>query len=300
MEFVVLNEQGFAFSRIIQGFWRMNDWNRSIREHAEYMQQLMDLGITTWDNADIYGDYSCEEMMGRAWKESGIPRDRVQLVTKCGIKLVSQRRPEHSIKSYDTSTAHIVRSVENSLKMLRTDYIDVLLIHRPDPLMDANEVAETFEKLRNSGKVRYFGVSNFTVSQMQLLQSRCSFSLITNQIEFSLYCLEPLYSGILDYMQEKRIYPMIWSPFAGGSVFRDPSERGNRIRETLTNLAEKYQCSPEQIIIAWLILHPARLMPILGTGKIERVRQAVEALHLGLSREDWFVILKAATGQDVP
>ncbi|GAB4177536.1 MAG: aldo/keto reductase [Calditrichia bacterium] len=297
---VKLTQEGPVFSRIIHGFWRLLDWNLSIPEARYFINELVDSGITTFDHADIYGDYRCEEVFGEMFSNAGIPREKVQLVTKCGIKLISANRPNHRIKYYDTSFQHIVESVNRSLQNLRTDYLDVLLIHRPDPLMDADEVAKAFDHLKQSGKVRFFGVSNFSQNQMELLQSRLSFPLVTNQIEYSLLNLDAQKSGLLDYLQKKKIYPMIWSPFAGGRLFHSDDVRIKNLQDVLSNLAIEKDASNDQIILAWILKHPAGLMPILGTGKLERIKSAIKALEIEISREEWFLLLRAVTGQDVP
>lgn len=300
MENIRLTENGPIFSRIVQGFWRLLDWQKSENEIIRFLNELIELGITTWDNADIYGDYQCEEVLGKAFKKSGIRRCDIQLVTKCGIKLISKNRPEYTIKSYDTSKNHIIQSVNQSLKNLRTDYIDVLLIHRPDPLMNADEVAEAFLLLKKEGKVKSFGVSNFTVRQFLLLQSRVPFKLVTNQIEFSPFNISAQESGLLEFLQEHRISPMIWSPFGGGRIFTESSEKANNIRKVLVELGSKYNMEPDQVLIAWYLKHPAKLLPILGTGKIKRIMRAVEAMQIDLTREDWFKIWTAAIEKEVP
>lgn len=300
METIKLTQDGPVFSRIIQGFWRLMDWNLSIHESRYFLNEIIEYGITTFDHADIYGDYRCENVFGEMFINAGIPRSKVQLVTKCGIKLVSSQRPDHKIKSYDTGYEHIIRSVDNSLKNLKTDYIDVLLIHRPDPLMNADEVASAFDYLKQSGKVLYFGVSNFTPGQMELLQSRLSFPLVTNQIEYSLLNLEAQDSGLLDYLQRINIYPMIWSPFAGGRIFNQEDHALQKVHEVLSTLAMEKGCGIDQLILAWILRHPARPLPILGTGKLERIKSAVKSLGIHLTREEWFMVLKSATGHDVP
>jgi predicted oxidoreductase len=213
---------GPEFSRIVLGWWRLASWDMTPQQRLAFLQQGLELGVTTMDHADIYGDYSCEALFGEALALQPSLRERIELVSKCGIKLVSRHRPKHASHIYDTTRAHIIASAENSLRNLHTDYLDLLLIHRPDPLMDADEVAEAFTQLQASGKVRHFGVSNFTQSQFELLNSR--FALVTNQVELSLMQMEALQDGSLDMCQRLRIAPMIWSALGGGCC----SARTNR------------------------------------------------------------------------
>jgi predicted oxidoreductase len=265
------------------------------------VETALQAGITTIDHADIYGDYTVEEIFGRAIGRQSSLRQRLELVTKCGIRLVSQNRPEHRLKTYDTSKDHIIHSVDTSLRNLHTDYLDVLLLHRPDPLMNADEVAGAFSQLKEAGKVKHFGISNFTSHQFALLQSRLSFPLVTNQIEFSVLHLPPLYDGTLDQCQQLRVPPMAWSPLAGGKLFTNTDESSTRVGLALQEVgAELGGASVEQVAVAWIMKHPAGVMPVLGTGQPERLQEAAKAAELQLSRDQWFHILKASAGQDVP
>ncbi len=296
-----LCQDGPRCSRLAHGLWRLADWNKSETEVCELIAGCLDLGITTFDHADIYGDYTCESMFGKALAAGGIDRSTVQLVTKCGIKLVSRNRPDHRIKCYDTSGAHIVASVEGSLKSLRVDYIDLLLIHRPDPLMDPRQVNEAFVALKDSGKVRHFGVSNFLPSQFELLASKLDVPLVTNQIECSVLQLDPHSDGSLDLCQRLDIRPMAWSPMGGGRLFREDSDRARRLRDVLGRIGRAIGgASIDQVALAWVLMHPARFVPVLGTGRLSRIRKAADALALTLSRDQWFDIWCASTGRDVP
>lgn len=287
----------YSLSPLSLGVWRMPEWNLNDSEILALFETAVDLGVTTIDHADIYGGYTCEERFGKLVPTS--LRQKMQLVTKCGIKLVSPNRPEHRLKTYDTSRKHIIASVETSLKNLRTDCIDALLLHRPNPLMNADEIAEAFTALRKAGKALAFGASNFTPSQISLLQSRLPFKLMTNQIEFSVLHLNPMYDGVLDQAQERSMPPMAWSPLAGGRLFAD-GEKNWRVRNELASVANETGASIEQIAFAWIMKHPAKPMPIIGTGKIERLKEIVKSEAIELSDEQWFRILKASTGQDVP
>ncbi len=285
-----------SLSRLSLGVWRMTQWNLNDSNLLSLFETAVELGITTIDHADIYGGYTCEARFGALVPAS--LRQKMQLVSKCGIKLVSPNRPEHRLKTYDTSRAHIVASAEMSLKNLKTDYLDALLLHRPNPLMNADEIAEAFLSLRASGKVLEFGVSNFTPSQVSLLQSRLPFRLITNQIEFSVLHLAPMVDGTLDQAQERSMPPMAWSPLAGGRLFGE-GEQARRLRSELFNIANELNVSSEQVAIAWILKHPSKPMPILGSGKVERLKDLASADSLELSDEHWFRILRASTGVDV-
>lgn len=287
------------FSRLAFGFWRLMDWDHSPGAVLNLIHALLELGVTTFDHADIYGDYRCEAAFGEALALEPSLRDRMELVTKCGIKLPSW--PGNTLPHYDTTKAHILQSVENSLQRLHVDTIDVLLIHRPDPFMDADETAAAFEALHQAGKVRYFGVSNFTPSQFDLLQSRLDTPLVTNQVEFSALHLDPLYDGTFDQLQRLRVVPQAWSPLAGGRLFTGEDERAARVRTALVQVGtELGGYTPDQVALAWILAHPARVQPVIGTGKLDRVRSATVAASLTLSREQWFTILKASHGHDVP
>lgn len=300
MERVKIAED-LSFSRIIHGLWRLNDWKLSNKDLVRLVEFCLDRGITTFDHADIYGSYTCESLFGQALAHKPALRERMELVTKCGIKLVSKNRPEHTIKSYDTSKEHIFQSVENSLRNFHTDYIDVLLIHRPDPYMNPEEVADAFSQLKQEGKVRHFGVSNFKQAQFNMLQSYLDMPLITNQIELSLYELENFNDGTVDLCQEKRISPMAWSPLAGGKIFTSTDEKTVRLNEKLKQISDEVGArSIDEVLYAWLLHHPAKIMPVVGSGKIERIESAIKALSVSLTREQWFDLLQTAQGHDIP
>ena len=292
---------GPRVSRLALGFWRLAEWGMSDAELLDLIHASLDLGITTFDHADIYGDHVCQELFGRALVLEPALRERMQVVTKCGIMLASPNRPQHALKHYDTSRAHILASVEESLRALGTDRIDLLLIHRPDVLMDPDEVAEAFTALRQVGKVLHFGVSNFTPSQFDLLASRLDFPLVTNQIEVSVLFLDLLHDGTVDQCLQRGIVPMVWSPLAGGRIFGEDSEQAARVRQALHSVGQELGgASMDQVALAWLLAHPVRFLPILGSGKIQRIRSAVGAGSLHLSREQWFAIWSASTGTPVP
>jgi predicted oxidoreductase len=289
------------FSRFALGFWRLNDWNFTSQQLLGFVEKALDLGITTLDHADIYGGYTCETIFGKAMAGQKSLRSKMQIVSKCGIKLVSDNRSSHKIKTYDTSAGHIVQSVENSLKALQTDYLDALLIHRPDPLMDADEIAEAFLQLKNDGKVLEFGVSNFSATQFDLLQSRLDFALVTNQIEVSVLKLDSFYDGVLDQCQQYRIKPMAWSPLAGGNLFRSSEARAIRLCKALDNIGKATGgYGMDQIAMAWLLQHPSGIVPVIGSGNIDRIKKAVESEKIRLTGDQWFSILEASSGVEVP
>ena len=285
----------------IQGYWRLGDWGMSRQETSRFLQAHLALGIQTVDHADIYGDYRCEALFGDALSLTPHLRDQFKIVTKCGIALCSERFPDRHIKHYDTSATYIRQSVENSLKRLRTDHIDVLLIHRPDHLMDADVVAGCFEVLRREGKVQHFGVSNFTPQQFDLLQSRLDKPLVTNQIEINPLALGVFEDGTLEHHQMHRIRPMVWSALAGGRILADTGATATRVRKALGDVAEALGgLGLDQVLYAWLLHLPGRPMPIIGSGNIERVASAVASANISLTTEQWYHIWVASTGVDVP
>lgn len=285
----------------IQGYWRLADWGMSRQETSDFLQAHLALGIQTVDHADIYGDYRCETLFGSALAMTPHLRDQLQVVTKCGIALCSERFPDRHIKHFDTSATYIKQSVENSLQRLQTDRIDVLLIHRPDHLMNADVVADCFNQLHQDGKVLHFGVSNFTPQQFDLLQSRLSTPLVTNQIEVSPLALGVFEDGTLEHHQMHRVRPMVWSALAGGRVMTDRGETATRVREALVLVgAEIGGIGVEQTLYAWLFQIPGRPMPIIGSGHIDRVSAAVAAASLKMTAEQWYQIWTAATGANVP
>jgi len=298
---IQLTGSGPEFSRLVAGVWRLGEWGMDTRALLGFIHGCLDLGITTFDNADIYGGYTCEGLFGAALAAEPGLRDRLELVTKCGIQLVTSSRPGNRVHHYDTGRDHIVAAAENSLRELQTDRLDLLLIHRPDPLLDADEVAEAFGALWAAGKVRHFGVSNFMPWQFHLLQSRLDFPLVTNQIELSVLALDPLHDGTLDQAQRLRVPPMAWSPLAGGRLFDGGDERAGRVRAALEEVGRELGgAAADQVALAWLLRHPARVLPVLGSGKVERIHAAAMAEGLRLDRQQWFAVWEASAGREVP
>lgn len=286
------------YSNIIAGTMTWGAWGNNLNKTKmlERIHHCIENGITTFDHADIYGDYSTESDFGNAFIESGIDRNNVQFITKCGIQYLGKSRPELKVKHYNYTKDYIIASAEQSLKNLKTDYIDLFLLHRPSPLMDPEVIAEAFETLRNTGKVKHFGVSNFTASQMELVKQHAEIS--TNQIEFSLTQHSAMHDGTLDYMKTNNIGAMSWSPL--GSVFREDTEQTRRIHKQLGDLLEKYNATEDQLLLAWILKHPANIRPVIGTTNTNRMTNAVKATDIELDLEDWFLILVACQGHKVP
>ncbi len=287
-------------SSVIAGTMRLGVWgeNYNTAKLQEFIEGCIDLGVTTFDHADIYGDYTTEAAFGAVLKAQPELRDRMEIITKCGIRRVCEQRPEHKIKSYDSTAEHIIDSVENSLKELNTEYIDMLLLHRPDYLMDPDDIAEAFEHLNDTGKVETFGVSNFSPSQFELLHD--AFPLVTNQIEASVLHRQPFEDGTLDLCLRYGIQPMAWSPLGGGSIYSDnQSEEAQRVLAVADRIAKEHEASSDQILLAWLMKHPSGILPVLGTSKLGRVAAAVAAVEIELSQMEWYELWQAASGQTI-
>lgn len=287
---------------LVLGFWRLLAWNLSPQACAQFVEQAIELGIVDTDHADIYGQYECEAKFGEALKVAPHLRDQIRIITKCGIRpALAKKGLAGKANHYDSSKAHIIASAQQSLRHFGTDRLDTLLIHRPDYLMDVDEMAEAFTTLKQNGDVLRFGVSNFTPSQFTLLQSRLDFALVTNQIECSPYQMQALDDGTLDQCQQLRVHPMLWSPLAGGKLFNAEDEKAFRLQTTLQQVADEIgAASIDQVAYAWLAKLPSKPSIVLGTGNIERVRSAVEAMALSLSKEQWYRIWQASTGHSVP
>jgi predicted oxidoreductase len=287
-----------ALSPIVAGLWRLHEWQLDVQARLRWIEQALALGITSFDHADIYGGYSVEALFGQALATAPGLRERLQIVTKCGIKLVSPQRPVHAIKSYDSSRTHVLASVDESLRALRTDHIDLLLIHRPDLLLRPDELADTFGHLRAAGKVLHFGVSNHTPSQLAALHRRQA--LQTNQIEFSPLQMRALADGTLEQCVDLGLRPMIWSPLAGGRLFSGHDEQVLRVRAVLADLALRHAVSVTTMAYAWILRHPSRPHPITGSGRIQALRDAVAALNVELTSEDWYRVWQASVGHELP
>lgn len=299
MEKITLGKN-LSLSRIIHGHWRLSDWKYSSYELLNFTKQITDLGITSFDTADIYGDYSCEHLFGDALQlDKGI-RKNIEIITKCGISLVSDKFPQRKEKIYDYSYDYIVNAVNRSLSNLRTDYIDLLLLHRPSPMINPEDVAKAFDYLERSGKVLNFGVSNFTPLQFEMLQSFTSQKLVTNQVEISPLHFEHFENGNIDFFLKERIKPMAWSPLARGRIFNPQTDQEKRVNKTIEEVADELGTTTDKVIIAWLLHHPVKIIPIVGSGKIERIRSVVKSLEIILSDEQWFRIFVSCNGEELP
>ena len=289
-------EQTTNFSRIISGAMTWGSWGKKLSkiEMVELMHHSMDCGLTTFDHADIYGGYSTESEFGKAFAKSGIKRENVQLITKCGIQLTDGRN--NKINHYQYDKQYIIESAEESLKKLNTDYLDFFLIHRPSPLMQPEEIAEAAQHLLQSGKINRFGVSNFTPSQVAMLEKWMPVE--GNQVEFSLTHNNPMYDGTFDDCIGNKRMAMAWSPL--GSFFRETDEQVERIKEVMPALMEKYNATESQLLLAWILKHPAKVHPVIGTTNKERIEQSAAAVNIELELQDWFALLVASQGHDVP
>jgi predicted oxidoreductase len=293
--------ENFSMSRIIHGQMRMKDWRMTNEQLLGMFKELINIGITTFDHADIYGNYECEAILGDVLSLDKSFRDKIEIVTKCGIKLVSDKYPDRKVKYYDYSYGHIIQSVNNSLKNLQTDHIDLLLLHRPAPFFDPEEAAKAFYDLKKAGKVLHFGVSNFTPAQFETLNSFTEEKLVTNQVEISPYCLEHFENGNMDFFMKEKIRPMAWSPVAGGRLLNPHDAKGPGIMRVLASVSEELSISPvDKVIYAWLLKHPVKMMPIAGTGKIDRIKFAADALSVDMTLEQWYKIFIAASGKELP
>lgn len=302
---MVYNRKSFSLKEyktapFMVGTMRMGQWGSKMNasEIEKFIEGCIALDLIDFDHADIYGSYTTEADFGAVLKKRPDLRTQMRITTKCGIKMVSENRPEHQIKSYNLTKDHIKRSVENSLLALHTDHIDTLLLHRPDYLLDPHEIAAAFTELENEGKVKYFGVSNFSVSQFELLQE--IFPLCTHQVEVSLLHREAFENGVLDQCQKWGITPTAWSPLGGGALLKSSVDQYmTEVQKKITTLCEKYDAQPDQVLLAWLRKHPAGIVPVLGTSKLSRIKNAKESLKIHLTHEEWYMLWQAATGTEI-
>ncbi|WP_405400416.1 aldo/keto reductase family oxidoreductase [Maribacter sp. Asnod2-G09] len=284
------------YSRIIAGTMTWGKWGKqhSTTEMISLMNHCLENNITTFDHADIYGDYSNEEDFGKAYKKSAIKREDIQLISKCGIQFDVKERTNR-IKHYDYDKDYVISSVERSLKMLQTDHLDMLLLHRPSPLMNPSEIAEAIDKLKNDGKIRQFGVSNFTPSQIQLIEKEIQVE--ANQVEFSLSSNTVMNDGTLDDCIIFDRLAMSWSPL--GNYFREESKANARIKKVLVDLSKKYDATEDQLLLAWILKHPSNINPVVGTATPRRLKMAMDAVSIDMDVQDWFILLEANEGHEV-
>ena len=284
------------YSKIIAGTMTWGSWGKQLStiQMAALIEQCLEIGITTFDHADIYGDYGNEAEFGKAFQKSKISRSDVQLISKCGIQMLSDAR-KTSVKHYQYDKEYIIQSVEQSLKNLKTDYLDFLLLHRPSPLIQPEEVAEAILSLKNAGKIKKFGVSNFSVSQVALLETAIPVS--GNQMEFSLTANSPMNNGILDDCMMHKRMTMSWSPL--GSYFREKTDTTQRIGKVLQKLTKKYNVNESQLLLAWILKHPSAVFPVVGTTEPKRLLESMQAINIKMELQDWFMLLEASEGQEV-
>jgi len=289
---------GVELSRIVYGMWRIGDDTDTSTAHVRSkIDACLEQGITTIDQADIYGGYTAEAILGNCLKENKGLRDQLEIVTKCDIVASAGRYAGARVKHYDTTPAHIAASIEHSLTDLGTDYVDMLLIHRPDPLMDHVATGRALDEAVASGKVRAIGVSNFRPWDWSLLQSAMDTPLATNQIEVSLAAHAPLTNGDIAFLQEKNVTPMAWSPLGGGALMSEDADPN--LRAVLARVAENNNVDAAAIAVAWLLTHPIGILPVMGTNNIARIKTLSDAMTVNMDRQTWFELYEAALGREV-
>ena len=284
------------FSELIAGTMRWGIWgaNHSVKEIQKLIDVCVEENITTFDHADIYGSHTTEELFGNAWKDMDLKRENLQFISKCGIVMNSDKKPS-ALKYYNYNKDYILNCVDESLSNLKTDYLDTLLLHRPSPLMNPEVIAEAFTVLKDAGKVKEFGVSNFSVSQFELINQYVP--LVTNQIEISVNEISSFENGILDQLMSKGLRPTAWSVM--GSYFSDQSDENIRIKKVIVELCDKYNAEENQILLAFILKHPSKIIPVIGTSKAETIRTLSQTLQIDLDLEDWFRILESIRGKEV-
>ena len=289
METITLSEN-ITLSRIIQGFWRLQSWNWSTQELHDFMTSAIELGVTTFDTAEIYGNYTAEAQLGAVLKMDPDLRSKIQIITKTGINKPNFDRP-YTFKHYETGYDKIIASCNESLKKLNTTFIDVYLIHREDPFFDHHEAGRAFKQLKAEGKIRAYGVCNYDPIKFMAFNKVTGQALVTDQIEVSPLVFEHFNSGLMDLLQSEGVHPMFWSPLAGGSIFT--SQEPN-----VTKIATHHNEDLDTIVYAWLLMHPVKGMVISGSQKIDRLKHAIAALSVRLDLEEWYEIY-LASGQQV-
>ena len=300
MEMVSLHDSLPLFSRLVYGLWRLaDDQDTSDGRVIAKIEACLEQGITTLDHADIYGDYACEALFGRALKSRPDLKDACQHISKCDIMLLSDHFPDRRVKYYDTSAEHVTASAETSLQRLGIDALDLLLIHRPDPFMDPADTGRALDDLIDAGKIKAAGVSNFKPWDLDLLQAHMRHPLVTNQIEISPLATDAFVNGDIAKAQTLGIKPMAWSPLAGGALFGD-SDRATALRAVMQPTADSANVGLDAVAIAWLLAHPAGILPVMGTNNLERIGTLSSAMDVSIDRQQWFAIYEAATGQEVP
>ena len=296
MEKIYLSDSGPKVSPAIYGFWRWEDnpAGTDLKSMEHIVNYCLEAGINTFDHADVYGGYQCEELFGQVLKQKTFKREDIVLFTKCGVNLPHTSRPDIRVKHFDTSAAHITKSIDNSLKNLRTDYIDIFLLDHLDPLADLEETALTLERLRSAGKIRNIGVSNFSVFQHQLLAAYLKVPIVTNHIELNLLNTAALDNGQLDYIKQRYMRPLAAAPLAGGRIENGTDEGAVRVHYKLEELSKKYEANIESIAVAWLVKLGA--LPLIGTLSEQRIQNIVKAFDIDLERQDWYELYAVSKG----
>jgi predicted oxidoreductase len=285
------------YSKLIAGTMLWGAWGKEMTKakRVELIETAFKMGITSFDHADIYGNYTTEKDFGIAFAESGLTRDKVQFISKCGIAMVCENKP-YKTKHYNYDSSYIIDAVHASLKQLKTDYLDLLLLHRPSPLLNPEEVAKAVDFLLDSGKILSFGVSNFTSTQIDLLSDYVPIHV--NQIEISLSHNEPMFDGQLDHCQLNHILPMSWSPLG---ILKNPQNQwSSKLRSAILKLTEKYDCGYASLALAWLLKHPSKIHPVIGTSNPQRLQEIIKAQKIDFDIEDWFFLLEAVKEKPCP
>jgi predicted oxidoreductase len=296
MEKIYLSDAGPKVSPAIYGFWR---WSAEVDNTVETMEKIvnlcLDLGINTFDHADVYGSWKSEEVFGKVLAQKSFKREDIVLFTKCGLNIPNPGNPDIRIKHYNTSKEHILQSVDNSLRKLKTDYIDIFLLDHLDPISNLEETALVLDQLRSSGKIKNIGVANFTVFQHQLLASYLRTPIVTNHIELNLLNTAALDNGQLDYIKQKYMRPLVSAPLAGGRIETGTDKLAIRVQQKLEDIGKKYGANVESTAVAWLIKLGA--LPIIGTTNEQRIRNIVNAFSIDLDRQDWYELYAASKGE---
>lgn len=295
---------GRSLSPMAYGVWRLSEaQDTSVSANLARIEACLEQGISTFDHADIYGDYSCEDLFGQAIKAQPSLKDRIEIVTKTDIMLLSSKWPDTRVKHYDTRPAHVTASVDRSLLKIGVEVIDLLLIHRPDPLMDAQALGQCLDNLIDSGKIRGAGVSNFMPWDVDLLQSCMTHKLQTNQLELSLLNTAPWINGQIAHAQQHRMPVMAWSPLGGGRLHTQAGTAGTaaaRLAPKLAELAQAAGTDTTAVAVAWLMHHPAQILPVMGTNQLDRIARFSDAARVPMDRQTWYELYELANGHEVP
>jgi predicted oxidoreductase len=301
MNRIALAPHGPECSRLVYGTWRLLDTRPTPQDLNRRLHACLDLGITTLDTAEIYGLYEVEQALGAALALSPGLRDKFELVTKAGIYVPCSRQPERRTAHYDATGPRLIKSLEQSLRLLGTDHLELFLVHRPDWLTRADDTAAGLNELLRTGKIRAAGVSNYSASQYDLLNAQMEQPLVTNQIEFHLLHPEPIHDGTLHQCEKLGVRPMAWSPLAGGRLFDLTNPAAARLAAAAKSLSSRYNgATLEQLAYAWILAHPSHPLPVIGTNKLERLQSAAQAEAIMLEREDWYALWEAAQGRRIP